>query len=230
MGKELPLARSEEEGQSVLLASGRTGTPQAESASGDKRKKISTTPKGYKGAEGKHTETASKSSKQTKGDTTRRTRRKRRRRDDKDRKQNRGDEGKDSRPRRSAQELGIEWTGSYCNEDDTTSRPQPHHWVEVDKLDRGAIFRCKFCKRYKWSPATVGDADNLGKLMRNYGDSEGYCRYLNRHRQAKIMLAKLQDIGKLEMQMKDKVKFAKEVARILSEKEYDRKWVITEED
>jgi len=59
--------------------------------------------------------------------------------------------------------------------------------------------------------------------MKRYGRTEGYCRYLDRHREAKVLVAKMQDLRVLETKVDDKRKFAKIVDEILSDKEYDRK-------
>ena len=69
------------------------------------------------------------------------------------------------------------------------------------------------------------DANKLGNLIGRYGGDEGYCRYLNRHRPAKLLMAKLQDLRRLEMEITDKREFARLADKILSDKEYDRKEV-----
>ena len=59
--------------------------------------------------------------------------------------------------------------------------------------------------------------------MKQFGGGEGYCRYLNRHRAAKVLIAKLQDLRRLEMEITGKREFARLADKILSDKEYDRK-------
>ena len=217
MGKELPLARKEEEGQPVLLASTSSGKPITTSSHRDKRTQEPAPSKSNKRRKVKDTKTKGKSSRKAERADAR-PRRQRRGRDNKDREQDRGDEGEDKSTRRSAQELGVTFAGSYCDELETV----PHYWLEVDTVDGGSLFQCKFCHRHLWLPMFHLDADRLGKLMRRYGDSEGYCRYLNRHRPAKLLMAKLQDLRRLEMEVADKREFARLADKILSEKEYDK--------
>ena len=117
--------------------------------------------------------------------------------------------------------MGITYPGSHCDEMEAT----PHHWDEIDKVDGGSLFQCWFCHGYLWLPLHVAGAHDLGELMRRYGQNEGYCRYLNKHGAAKVMVAKMQDLGRLESEGKDVREFAKEVDRILRDKKYDREEV-----
>ena len=221
MGKELPLARSEEEGQSELLAN--TGIREfiEASSSRDQRTQEPTTSKVSKRRKVKDTKAKSKSRRKTKGTHARYSESARRRRDNKDRKSDRGDEGEDKSVRRSAQELGVTHPGSYCNELETV----PHYWYEVDIVGIGAVFQCRFCHKHLWLPMFQLDAEKLSKLIRKYGEDEGYCHYLNRYRAAKVLMAKLQDLRRLEMEITDKREFARLTDKILSDKEYDRKEV-----
>jgi len=59
--------------------------------------------------------------------------------------------------------------------------------------------------------------------MQRLGKNEGYCHYLNRNRPAKLLMAKLQDLRRLEGEIDDKIEFAKMTDKILSDMEYDRK-------
>ena len=219
MGKELPLARGEEEGQPVLLASPSVRKFIYAPSSRDERTQEPSPSKGDEGGKAKDTKTKSKGGRKVKGAHARYSESARRRRGNKNRKQGRGDEGEDKQIRRSAQELGITYPGSYCDDAETV----PHYWVEVSKIDIGSLFQCRFCYRYLWLPLTTFDADNLGKLMNKFGHTEGYCRYLNRHRQAKLLIAKLHDLRRLETEIVDKMEFARIVDKILSDKEYDKK-------
>ncbi len=221
MGKELPLAREEEEGQSVLLASTSTRELITTSSRGDERTQEPDATEGGKGGKAKDTKTKGKSSSKAKGADAGYSGHQRRRRSNKDRKQDRGDEGENSRPRRTAQELGITFPGSHCDDAQIT----PHYWLEVGKVDIGSLFQCKFCRRYLWLPLYHLDAGKLSSLIRRYGKNEGYCRYLNRHRPAKLLMAKLQDLRRLELEITDKREFARLTDKILSDKEYDRKEV-----
>ena len=221
MGKELSLAREEEERQPVLLASPSTRELITTSSSGDKRTQESSPSKSSKGGKVKDTKAKSKGSGKAKGTYARYSESARRRRDNKDRKSDRGDEREDSRPRRNAQELGIIYPDSYCDD----AKLVPHYWIENGKVDRGSLFQCRICRRYLWLPTFHIDADKLGKLMKKHGYTEGYCQYLNRHRPAKLLMAKLQDLRRLEIEITDKMEFARLTDKILSDKEYDRKEV-----
>ena len=120
---------------------------------------------------------------------------------------------------KSAQKLGIRHPGNYCNELETT----PHHWVEVDLVDRGSLYQCKLCRKHLWLPLHHLGAEQLGNLIKQFGKDEGYCHYLNGYRVAKVLIAKLQDLRRLEAEVTDKREFAKLADKILSDKEYDRK-------
>ncbi len=219
MGKELPLACEEEEGQSVLLASTGTGESSSASSSRDKRTKASATAKGHKRAKAKDTEAESQvRSKAERADASA-TKPARRKRCDKDRKQDRGDERKDRTARRSASELGITFPGSYCDWSNTT----PHYWCATERVDRGVLYQCKLCFRYLWLPSHYLSTEALSEAMVRLGDNEGYCVILNRYRGAKILLAKMIYLRKLETETDDKVKFAKLADKVLSDKEYDRR-------
>ncbi len=218
MGKELSLARTEEEGQSVLLAITSTGKSITASSHRNQRPKEPSAVTSRQRREAKNTSPARKRRTDTEGANAGHTRPKRRRQDNKDRKQNRGEEGENKPVGRSAQKLGITYPGSYCGEDESV----PHYWVGIDKIDKGSLFQCRLCKDYLWLPE-YGDLPNeLKQLMRKLGDTEGYCQFLNSHRRAKVRLAKLQDLRKMEVGMTDMREFGKAVERILKEKEYDR--------
>ncbi len=221
MGKELSLARKEEERLPVLLASTGSGELIKVPSSRDERKKEATSTKGNYGEEVKDTKTKSKGCSKTKrayGSTAKKSRRGR---DNKDRKQDRGDEGEDNPTRRSAQELGITFPGSYCDELETTI----HYWSEAEKIHNGSLYQCKFCHKHLWLPLFHMDAMKLDKYIKQYGSDEGYCRFLNHHRPAKILIAKMIHLRKLEAEMPDKREFAKMADEILSDREYDRKEV-----
>ena len=219
MGKELSLARNEEERQSVLLASTGIGESSTEPSNGDQRQAQLSSPNRGQGGKAKDIKTKSKGSRKVKGVDARHPRPERRGRDNQDRESDRGDEGEDEYTGRSAQKLGIAHPGSYCDE----SEAVPHYWTEKEMISSGSLFQCRFCYKYLWLPLHEHDAVRLGNLMSKYGTNEGYCRFLNRHRAAKIMLAKLQHLSILEMEMTDKRKFAKIADRILRDKDYDRK-------
>ncbi len=218
MGKELPLARKKEERQPVLLVRAGNGEFVPAPSIRDPRTEEPDATEGSKGGKVKDTKAKGKSGSKVKGANAR-PRRQRHRRDNQDREQDRGDEGEDSRPGRSAQELGIVYPGSYCDELETV----PHYWNEVDVVAKGSLYQCRFCYRHLWLPLSTYDAEQLSKLIRKYGSSKGYCYYLNRHRPAKLLIAKLQDLRMLETEITDRREFARLTDKILSDKEYDRK-------
>jgi len=218
MGKEFPLARSEEEGRSVLLAISSSRESICTSCIRDERTQEPGPAKGNCGEEVEDTETKSKSSRKTERANASSPKKDRRGGSGKDRKSDRRDEGKNKPVRRSASELGITFPGSYCDELETV----PHYWVEVDNVYRGSLFQCKLCLKHLWVPRDWTDVEHLATAIKHYGGDEGYCRYLNKHRAAKMLMAKLQDLRRLEKEVVDKREFAKLTDKILSDKEYDR--------
>lgn len=221
MGEELPLARQEEEGWSVLLASASAGDAIPADDNRNKGEETATTAKGCEGEEAKDTKTESEDSSEAQRTNVRPTRPKRRGRDNKNRKQGGGDEGEDKYPRRSAQELGVVFPGSFCDEIKTV----PHHWIEYEKIYGGTLLKCSKCFSYIWLPTGWAEANYLSTLMKVHGKNEGYCRFLNRRRPAKILMAKMQDLTRLakDYEYKNDREFAKIVDKILSDKDYDKK-------
>lgn len=217
MGEELSLARKEEEGQSVLLASSGIRESIKESASRDSGQESSDTTKGSKGGKAKYTQAKSKSSIKAKGVDASSSKTKGHRRDNKDRKQNRRNEGKDSKLRRSAQELGITWLDSECEV------AKYHFLKEYDKVDGGVIFQCQYCHKVKWLPLSYDDAVKMGELMRKLGNQAGYCHFLNlpSHRMAKIMVAKLQELERISKSVGSPMEMARIAGKILNAKDYD---------
>ena len=219
MGEELQMAREEEEGQPMLLVRTSNGEAITTASNGNKRPKTPRTYRSRKSRKVKDTETESEDSSEVEGTDVSSIRAARRRRSDKDREQGRADEGEDDTSRRSAQELGIVFPSSYCDDADIV----PHFWKEVDKPHGGSLYQCKLCRRHLWLPSGFTDAMMLKKCIDKFGLQEGYCRYLNRHRQAKMLVAKMQDLRKLEVEVSDKRKFARLADKILSDMEYDRR-------
>jgi len=219
MGKELSLARSEEEGRSMLLAITSSGKPIAAPCLRDQRTEGDNFAKVSEGGETEDTKTKSKGSSKVKRANASAFKKARRRRDNKNRKSHRGDERAHKHARRSAKELGITFPGSYCDELETV----PHYWNEIEIVSSGLLLRCVFCSDYVWLPMFLPESLRLDSLIKQYGITEGYCRYLDMHREAKVLLAKMRDLRMLETKVDDKRKFAKMADEILSDKEYDRK-------
>jgi len=115
--------------------------------------------------------------------------------------------------------LGIVFPGAYCDEIETV----PHYWIGVDIVEGGSLFQCRFCRRYLWLPMFHLETEKLSRLIRRLGSDKGYCHYLNRHRPAKLLVAKLQDLRRLETEVADKREFARLADKILSDRDYDRK-------
>ena len=117
---------------------------------------------------------------------------------------------------KTAEQLGIRFPTIYCNENFLT----PHYWREVGSIDIGIIFYCTKCKQYLWLPTWFGSAIELGKLMKLLGRDAGYCKFLDLHRDAKVMVAKLQHIHSIRNT--NIVEVARKIDRILRAKNYDR--------
>ncbi len=219
MGKELQMAREKEKRQPMLLAITGSGEVITTSCNRNKRTKESTTAKRDNGCKVEDTEAESKGSSETERVNAIPTEPKRRGRDYKDRKQGRGDEGEDKHLRRSAQQLGVVYPGSFCDEDNTN----PHYWIEEEMVYGGILFKCKKCFDYLWLPLGWTDSVRLSKLIEYHGGTEGYCRCLNYHRPVKMLMAKMQELRRLAKDISSKREFAKLTDRIMSDREYDRK-------
>lgn len=221
MGKELSLACSEATEQSMLLANGRTRVSSSSPIRRDKRKKSATTTTGAKRCSTKAPPPKSKTSAKSKGTDGSTSRRQGYGQHDKNRKQDRGVEGKDKTIGRSATELGIEWVGSYCP--DST----PHFFISHRYLYEGSIFKCQKCFKHKWLPMHLNDAVVLEGMINKYGTVTGYRNYLDGHREAKILVAKLQDLWYARKRISSNKDFLKLVVSIMEDKEYDKKEVST---
>jgi len=219
MGEELQVARPEEEGQPVLLAITGAGEAIYSDYNGNQRKEKSSPTKKGKGRKTKNPKAKSQSSSKAEGADASPSKQARRRRDNKDRESDRGDEREHKPSRRSAQELGIKYPGHYCSGNEET----PHYWSDVDKVGSGTLLQCKRCREYLWLPLSFVDAMKLSNLMRKFGEDEGYCRFLNKRRPAKLIVAKMQDLRKLiETSTLSRRQLAKMVDKIMSDKGYDR--------
>jgi len=100
--------------------------------------------------------------------------------------------------RRSAEELGISYPDSECNENPYS---KAHYWVDELKTTGGSVFVCKYCFFFKWLPSNHDDAQNMGSKMKMKGNTVGYQFMLDNYPKAKMLIAKLQDISKLRGQM-----------------------------
>ena len=218
MGEELQMAWEEEEGQPMLLARAGDGEAITTASNRNKRPKTPRTYKRCKSRKVKDTTSKGEDSSEVEGADASTPRPKRRRRSDTDREQGGADEGENGRPRRSAQELGIVFPGSYCDDAELT----PHYWSEVDKPYGGSLMQCRLCRRHLWLPLSFTEAIVMMKYTDKYGLTEGYCRYLNRHRPAKMLMAKMQNLRRLEMEVNNKREFARLADKVLSDEEYDR--------
>lgn len=227
MGNSLPMARSKGTKQSrrtkdMLLASGRTRVSSRTSSSRNKRKKTARPDKDpeVRAAEDTTTESQVRAEAEIPdGDTTRRPKSKGHRRYDKSGKPNRGVEGKDTTPRRSANELGIEWITAFCPDG------QPHYLIANHTFDGGSLFKCYNCHKHIWLPTLIRDATELEALIKYIGTQRGYCKFLDKHQAAKVMVAKLQDLWYARRQMTNKDEFRELVISVMNEKEYDKKEV-----
>lgn len=221
MGEELPVARKEEEGRPVLLASTSYGVPITTSSIRNQRPQEPNASKSSDGREIKSTKAESKGSGKTKRAYARPIKSERRGRDNKDRKSNRGDEGEHQPAWRNAQELGVTHPGSYCDE----AESNPHYWKEVDREHGGSLFQCAKCLKHLWLPAAMSNVIVLGNLMKAHGNTEGYCRFLNKHRPAKIIMAKMQYLRNMEAGISNKRELAKLIVKVMNEDDFDTKEV-----
>lgn len=112
--------------------------------------------------------------------------------------------------------MGIEFPGSYC------PTGEPHHYADIDYVDGGVVHQCLRCEKYLWLPANYDRAMVLGTLMDKLGKNAGYCKYIDRYRDAKIMIAKMQDLQKARKRIKDDKDFTKLVVSVMGEKDYDK--------
>lgn len=149
------------------------------------------------------------------GDTARRPKRGRHKGYDKGRKPDNGAKGEDRALRRSASELGIEWIGSFCPDG------QPHFLIGRHSFDGGTIFNCSLCHKNIWLPTYITDAAELDQLIDVYGAQKGYCKFLDKHREAKVMMAKLQDLQRAQQDIKHD-EFVLLVIKTMEDKEYDK--------
>lgn len=230
MGEELPLARSESGNRparqrgrpSVLLVGGRPRLPTYSPNNRNKRKE---TVRVNKEAEDRAFEDSPPAcsigaeDKAPYGDTAIRPKRGRYRKHDKGRKSDNGAKGADSVRRRSAEDMGVVWIGDYCPDN------QPHHLVSIHNLDGGSIFKCKHCYQHIWLPSEIKDASRLESLIGYLGAQAGYCKFLNSHRPAKIVVAKLQDLWRAKQMSPNNGEFLLLVLDIMKEDNYDARRV-----
>lgn len=218
MGKEFPLARQEEEGRSVLLASTSSGESLTAASYRNERAEKTTPSEVSNGGTVEDTKAKSQDSSKAERTHASSSKHQRRRQHHKNRKSGSRDEGTHKPARRSAKDLGIVYPGSYCNSDKAT----PHYWTDTDTVDGGVLFQCKFCRIYLWLPLCYEDFVRLCNLIVTQGKDEGYCEYLDKHRTAKVLIAKLQDLGKLSTGEVNSREFARLADNILGDREYDR--------
>lgn len=215
MGDDISLARSEEEGQPVLLAGVRTGTPATESEGGDKRQEHDSDAKGTKRPKTLNTSSKGKVSSKAKGTHGGSTKLKGRISDGKDREPDRGTKRKNSPRRRSAKELGIEFPGSCC------PSGEPHYYIGDSLDDGGSFYRCIKCLKHVWLPAGMDDAHLLGVLMHKYGTTLGYQMFIDTKPEVRVKLAKFQDIWRISKVVLGELEFGLIVASIMEDKRYD---------
>ena len=223
MDIKIPLAREEEVGQSVLLAS--TGNRAAIKGSirGGKRTKISGNVKGGKDSQTISAAQASKGNAKDKGRNGRKGRRGR----SYSLRSAVGDaERRNPAPGRSAKELGIEWLDARCEDSPVT---KAHHFIARTKVDTGCMWECKYCHKIKWMPLSYVECLELDKYMHIYGLSGGYQRILDCHPAARRLLSKIQDIYYLRKFIPPE-QFPIAVAAVMLDREYPYDVTIEEED
>ncbi|GAH16876.1 unnamed protein product [marine sediment metagenome] len=112
--------------------------------------------------------------------------------------------------------MGIEWIGSYCPDG------QPHFFVGRNNFGGGAILICTKCKKSIWLPIVINEAARLDSMIDRSGTTQGYCKYLDMNRDAKMLVAKLQDLWRAKQRMGNNEDFVKLVITVMEDKEYDR--------
>jgi hypothetical protein len=224
MGKEFQMARSKATSnrrrtKAELLAEGRARVPRSTSNRRNKRAKRTKADKGPEVRAIEDTEAEGKISPEAQdsdGDSVQRPKRGRYKASDKDRKSDTGVKGEDRVPRRSASELGIEWIGDYCPDG------RPHYLVDKHTFDGGSLFKCNNCSKHVWLPTYIKDARELELLINLYGANTGYCKFLDKNRNAKIIVAKLQYLWYERRRVSNDDEFRELVLSIMEEKDYDR--------
>ena len=243
MGKALSLAWAEkgrkprrkvQSDSGLLLAGSGPRLPEGPSSRRNKRKETAITSKKSKSRTAEDSPPEGKISAEAEDLDGGSPRRKGHKRSNKDRQPDRGAEGADRTPRRSASELGlmdekpeqlvrsasdlgIEWIGSHCPDG------QPHHLIGIHNLDGGCLFKCTGCKKHQWLPTIMTEAANLDRMIDHFGAEAGYHKFLDKHREAKMMVAKLQNLWYARQRMGDDGEFMKLVVAVMEDKEYDKK-------
>ena len=220
VGKNARVARTNRPNRGgVLLASSRARLPVYSPTGRNKRKKAAPTAKETKGGKIKDFASASQISAEVEGangGTAKRARRGRHRKDDKDWQSDRGIEGADKVHRRSAEELGIEWIGSFCPDN------RPHYLIGRHTQSIGTIFICTNCKKSIWLPFIMSEAAKLSGLFGYIGVTKGYRKFLDRYPDARMLLAKMQNLWYARQTITDDKQFEKLVIATMEDKEYDK--------
>lgn len=223
MGNELQMARTEDDKpeatSSELLDEGRDGV--SSNTSSRRNKRTPSTKSNRKAKRTSAKDSKAKGSPRAKaensdGDTARKSRRKGHRRHDKDWESDSGAEGDDKTDRRSASELGVEWIGSYCPDG------QPHQLYGRRILPGWCAYRCGNCKKQILLPVDMREAKEFDGLVDRYGAEKAYLKFLDKHREAKVMTAKLQDLWKARQVITDDEEFVRMIVTIMEDREYDR--------
>lgn len=134
--------------------------------------------------------------------------------------------GRNPAPGRTAQELGITWLDTRC-EDSPVSKA--HHLVARTAVDEGYVFECRYCHRVEWLPDSVSGGQRLNELMKIYGLDRGYQKMLDEHPAARRLISKIQDIYYLKKVIPEE-QFPIAVAAVMLDREYPYDVTITEED
>lgn len=219
MGNSLSMARSKEARDSrrandKLLDAGGSSIPSHSSIRRNKRKKAASAVRRAKGCKIKDSKKKGKASARAENSDGGSSRRGRHKQDDKDRQSDRGTEGKNTTIRRSASELGIKWIGDFC------PNGQPHFLISNYNLNGGSLFKCKHCLQHIWLP--IEGATTLTVMINSSGPQAGYCKFLDKHKEAKIIMAKMQDLWRMKQSLSNDKEFAKLVTSVMEDKEYDK--------
>lgn len=72
----------------------------------------------------------------------------------------------------------LTWPDDTCS----TSPTLAHHMLEVEKVDGGILFCCKYCQCYKWLPVWYDSgATGFSADIHHYGIQAAYQKLLSEH-------------------------------------------------
>ncbi len=110
----------------------------------------------------------------------------------------------------------VTWFDWRCKDSPTRA----HHFVKVDSVGTGDVFRCLYCLRHKWYPTQWGTVDKFSALSNKYGIEEAYNIILSRYPAAKRLMTKLEDLWYVRKEVTDDETFVEIVSAVMKDKGY----------